>query len=137
MSDWFTVTPESERLLSEERLILAATEQVYEAMECANASKKDLAERLSVSKSEIGQRLSGRRNLTVRSLAAMLHVLGFEATLTIRPLTGVHEVPPNDLWTFRQRLPKTTAAHRPPYRKGRVTARSSCGTTTPPEAVAG
>lgn len=118
MTDWFRVTPESERLLSEERLILSATEQVYEAMEHAKASKKDLADRLAVSKSEIGQRLSGRRNLTVRSLAAMLHELGFEATLAIRPVTRPHETPRDDLFTFKKR--RTTSGGQPSYRTTRV-----------------
>lgn len=132
MSDWFRATPKSERLLSEERLILSATEQVHEAMECAKVSKKTLAERLAVSKSEIGQRLSGRRNLTVRSLAAMLHELGYEATLAIRPLTGAHDVPPNDLLTIKQRR-KTHVGH-PVYRTGRVHA---TGVDDQPELVAG
>lgn len=119
MSDWFRVTPGSERLLSEERLILAATEQVYEAMECSHTSKTDLAERLGVSKSEIGQRLSGRRNLTVRSLAAMLHAMGFEATLAIRPVTGAHDVPRNELMEIRQR-PSHAPARQKSYRTGPV-----------------
>lgn len=118
MSDWFRVTPESERLLSEERLILAATEQVYEAMQCAGVTKKTLAERLGVSKSEIGQRLSGRRNLTVRSLAAMLHELGCEATLALRPLTLPNEAPRDDLTTFKLRY-KSPVGHSS-YRTSRV-----------------
>ena len=127
MSDWFKSTPESERLLSEERLILAATEKVYEAMEHADATKKTLAERLGVSKSEIGQRLSGRRNLTVRSLAAMLHALGAEATLSIRPVTPSYAVPRNDLVTFRQNV----AANRSTYKTAPVVP------TLQPELAAG
>jgi transcriptional regulator with XRE-family HTH domain len=87
MNSWFRETPESARALSEERLILASTELVHQALDLSGLSKKDLAQRLGVSQSEIGQRLSGRRNLTVRSLAALLHELGYEATLTLRPLT--------------------------------------------------
>lgn len=102
MSDWFTVTPERDRLLSEERLILNATEKVYEALDCANVSKKSLAEKLGISKSEVGQRLSGRRNLTIRSLASMLHALGYEATIGIRPLTEHHGIPRDDLVGRRQ-----------------------------------
>lgn len=118
MSDWFRVTPESERLLSEERLILSATEQVYEAMEYAGVTKKTLADRLGVSKSEIGQRLSGRRNLTVRSLAAMLHELGCEATLALRPLTPSREIPRDDLTTFKLR--RTTPTGHSSYRTSRI-----------------
>ncbi|WNG84301.1 helix-turn-helix transcriptional regulator [Mycobacterium sp. ITM-2016-00316] len=133
MSDWFNATPSSERLLSEERLILSATEQVHEALHCADVPKKVLAERLGVSKSEIGQRLSGRRNLTVRSLAAMLHALGYEATLSIRPVTKAHELPRDDLMTFKQRR-KTPLAH-PSYRTTRV--RPMTVKSEAPEMVAG
>lgn len=87
MSSWFEVTPESSQMLSEERLILACTELVYQAMDEAGVeTKQELANLLGVSKNEVGQRLSGRRNLTVKTLAAMLHVLGKEADVTLRPI---------------------------------------------------
>jgi transcriptional regulator with XRE-family HTH domain len=85
MSSWFRATPESEALLAEERLVLAATESVYEAMENAGVNSRQLAAKLGVRPSEISQRLSGRRNLTLRSLAAMLHVLGMKADISISP----------------------------------------------------
>jgi transcriptional regulator with XRE-family HTH domain len=87
MSDWFDVTPESQQMLSEERLILACTELVYKAMDEAGVeTKQQLADLLHVSKNEVGQRLSGKRNLTVKTLAAMLHVLGKEAAVSLRPV---------------------------------------------------
>lgn len=104
MTGWFKVTPESERLLSEERLILAATELIYEAMEETGTSKAGLAEKLGLSKSEVGQRLSGRRNLTIRSLASTLHALDHEACISIRPCTEAHATPRDDLMTFRKRI---------------------------------
>lgn len=82
---WFKSTPETEALLAEERLVLDATEAVNEAMLIAGKNKQQLAELLNVKPSEISQRLSGRRNLTLRSLARMLHVLGVRAELTLAP----------------------------------------------------
>lgn len=66
---------EFERLLAEERLIFRATELIAEAMEHRGITRKQLAEAVGVSQGEISQRLSGRRNLTLRSLAQMLHAL--------------------------------------------------------------
>ena len=72
------------RLLAEERLMLAATELIAEAMERQGVNRKQLAEKLGVSQGEVTQRLSGTRNLTLRSLADMLHVLDAEAKVVIR-----------------------------------------------------
>lgn len=74
---------EYDRLLAEERLILAATELVVEAMDRQGVTRKDLAARLGVTAGEITQRLSGTRNLTLRSFAAMLHALDAAATVAI------------------------------------------------------
>jgi transcriptional regulator with XRE-family HTH domain len=82
---WFRSTPESEAALAEERLVLSATEAVEEALARAGMNKQQLAELLKVRPTEISQRLSGRRNLTLRTLARMLHVLGMRAELTLKP----------------------------------------------------
>lgn len=85
-TDWFHSTPESERLLSQERLLLEVSELVCSALEHRGSRASDLAEMLDISRSEVSQRLSGRRNLSLRTLADMLHVLGFgiEARLVDR-----------------------------------------------------
>jgi transcriptional regulator with XRE-family HTH domain len=85
-SDWFRSTPTSERLLSEERLILEASEIVCEALEKRGRLRSELAQDLGISASEISQRLGGRRNLSLRTLADMLHVLdyGLEVRLVDR-----------------------------------------------------
>ncbi|MGV0778744.1 helix-turn-helix domain-containing protein [Mycolicibacterium elephantis] len=85
MSSWFRSTQTSEALLAEERLVLSATEMVHEAMAAADKNKQELAELLGVRPSEVSQRLSGRRNLTLRTLARMLHVLGFRVELKLKP----------------------------------------------------
>ncbi|WP_330181865.1 helix-turn-helix domain-containing protein [Nocardia sp. NBC_01503] len=77
MNTWFRRGSEAEALVAEERLVLAATEMVHEALNARGVSKKELADRLGVRPTEISQRLSGRRNLTLRSLAQMMHALGY------------------------------------------------------------
>lgn len=121
MNERFEESSEMERMLSEERLILTCTELVYEAMEDAGIdTKQQLAELLGVSKNEVGQRLSGRRNLTVKTLAGMLHVLGKEAEISLRPLGSGIE--PAKFFEMQQPL---AAAHRSPYRSARLTGGGS------------
>lgn len=88
MSSWFRVTPESEATLAQERLVIAATEAIYEGMERAGVTQQQLADKLGVSPSEISQRLSGRRNLTLKRFAEMLHALGVRAKLAIESETA-------------------------------------------------
>lgn len=84
MNDWFRENEESRRVLAEERLVIAATELACEGLERRGVSRSWLADRLGVNLSEVSQRLSGRRNLTLRSLAAMLHELGFSLELRLQ-----------------------------------------------------
>lgn len=87
MTTWFRRTPEAEALVAEERLVLAATEMVHEALETTGTTKRKLAEKLGVRPTEISQRLSGRRNLTLRSLAQMMNALGYDVKLeAIKPV---------------------------------------------------
>ncbi|MFE6861900.1 helix-turn-helix domain-containing protein [Nocardia sp. NPDC057668] len=81
MNTWFPRTPEADALVAEERLVLAATEMVHEALHETGTTKKQLADKLGVRPTEISQRLSGRRNLTLRSLAQMMHALGYGVAL--------------------------------------------------------
>jgi hypothetical protein len=52
MSSWFRITPESEAMLAQERLFVAATEAIYEAMEREGVTKGQLADKLGVRSSE-------------------------------------------------------------------------------------
>jgi len=81
---WFRETPESLRALAEERALVDAAELVSEGIEARETSRRALADKLGVARSEITQRLSGKRNLTVRSLAAMLHELDYDLQLRVR-----------------------------------------------------
>jgi len=74
--------PEFRRLLAQEELILEVTETICELLENEKVSRKELAERLGKSKGFISQLLGGGRNLTLRTVADILHVLGYRVTLT-------------------------------------------------------
>lgn len=83
-SSWFRETPESLRAFAEESALLEASEIIAEALISREVTRKTLAERLEVPRSEITQRLSGKRNLTIRSVAAMLHELDYDLQLRVR-----------------------------------------------------
>ena len=51
-------------------------------LENEKISRKELADRLGKSKGFISQLLNGGRNLTLRTVADILHVLGYKVTLT-------------------------------------------------------
>ncbi len=88
MSGWMRESAAAMRALAEERAVLEATEMVCERIEERDISRTDLAARLGISRSEVTQRLSGKRNLSVKTLAAMLHEMGFQLCLGTRDLTG-------------------------------------------------
>jgi transcriptional regulator with XRE-family HTH domain len=74
--------PEFRKLLAQEELILEVTETLCELLEHENISRKGLADRLGKTKGFISQLLNGGRNLTLRTVADILHVLGYRASLT-------------------------------------------------------
>lgn len=104
MGSWFRETPESVRLLAEETALLEASELVEECLEDRKITRAALADRLGVSRSEVTQRLNGKRNLTVKTFGAMLHELGYrlrfetEDLTRMRSLRPVH-VAPGTGWT--------------------------------------
>jgi transcriptional regulator with XRE-family HTH domain len=75
--------PEFDRLVEQESLILEATETICQLMEELGVTRAALAERTGTSKGYITQLLSGRRNMTLRTLAdlayALEHRLTFQA----------------------------------------------------------
>ncbi len=74
--------PEFRKLLAQEELILEVTEVLCGLLEQEKISRKELAERLGKSKGFVSQLLNGGRNLTLRTVADILHVLGYKVTLT-------------------------------------------------------
>jgi transcriptional regulator with XRE-family HTH domain len=73
--------PEFRKLLAQEELILEVTETICDILENEKVSRKELAERLGKSKGFISQLLNGGRNLTLRTVADILHVLGYKVAL--------------------------------------------------------
>ena len=88
-----TASPESRRLYEEERLILWATEAVAEAMANQGLTRAQLAEALGTSRPNVTQLLSGSRNMTLRTLAAVAHACGARAAVQLEPLSD---------WRFEQ-----------------------------------
>ena len=73
--------PEFRKLLAQEELILEVTETICELLENEKVSRKGLADRLGKTKGFISQLLNGGRNLTLRTVADILHVLGYKVSL--------------------------------------------------------
>ncbi len=80
--DEYLKDKEFRRLFAQEDLILEVTETICELLEKEKVSRKELADRLGKSKGFISQLLNGGRNLTLRTVADILHVLGYRASLT-------------------------------------------------------
>jgi transcriptional regulator with XRE-family HTH domain len=98
--------PEFRKLLAQEELILEVTETLCEILEKEKISRKELADRLGKSKGFISQLLNGGRNLTLRTVADILHVLGYKVSLT--PYKETRQKQESNVIEFRTRqtLPK-------------------------------
>ncbi len=73
--------PEFRRLLSIEALVADASEVIASLMADQNMTKADLARRLNKSRAWVTQLLSGKANMTVRTLAEVVYALGAEVKL--------------------------------------------------------
>jgi antitoxin component HigA of HigAB toxin-antitoxin module len=72
-----------ERLVAEEALILDAQELIVGLMERESLTRVELARKLGKSKGFVSHILSGKRNLTLRTLADCAHVMGYRLTLGV------------------------------------------------------
>ena len=79
--DKYLEDPEFAKLMAQGDLIMEVTETLCELLEKEKVSRKGLAERLGKSKGFISQLLNGGRNLTLRTVADILHVLGYRGAL--------------------------------------------------------
>lgn len=73
--------PEFRKLLAMEALAAEASEAISRLMAEQNVSKADLARKLNKSRAWVTQLLSGKANLTVRTLAEVVHALDSEVKL--------------------------------------------------------
>ena len=80
--DKYLEDPEFARLMAQGDLIMEVTETLCELLEKEKISRKELADRLGKSKGFISQLLNGGRNLTLRTVADIIHVLGYKVSLT-------------------------------------------------------
>jgi transcriptional regulator with XRE-family HTH domain len=74
--------PEFAKLMAQGELIMEVTETLCELLEKEKISRKELADRLGKTKGFISQLLNGGRNLTLRTVADILHALGYKVSLT-------------------------------------------------------
>ena len=63
--------------------------EVAELMERRHITRAELARRMGISRAHVTRLLSGRRNLTVKSMAAIAHALGRQ------PVIGLRRLPPS------------------------------------------
>jgi transcriptional regulator with XRE-family HTH domain len=77
--------PEFRRLLSIEALVAEASELIAKLMADQNVTKAELARRLGKSRSWVTQMLSGRANVTVRTLAEVAYALDAEVKMRSQP----------------------------------------------------
>ena len=67
---------EMARLFAQEQLIEEATELIAEVMHERGITKSELASRVGTSRGHITQLLAGSRNMTLRTLADLMHAMG-------------------------------------------------------------
>jgi hypothetical protein len=82
--------PEDQRKYARERVVIAVTEAIADAMEKADLRRADVAAKLGKGKAQISQVLSGRRNMTLHTLGDVLWACGQELDdLVLSPLGAV------------------------------------------------
>jgi transcriptional regulator with XRE-family HTH domain len=113
--DKYLEDPEFARLMAQGDLIMEVTETLCELLEKEKLSRKELADRLGKSKGFISQLLNGGRNLTLRTVADILHVLGYKVSLIPQKLKQKSNI--IEFQTFKDRyvMPKN-----PTYKWGEL-----------------
>jgi transcriptional regulator with XRE-family HTH domain len=84
----YSQDPRFARLLAQEELILEVTETLCALLEKEQVSRAELARRLGKSKGFVSQLLNGGRNLTLRTLADVLSVLGYKLKMQPEKMDG-------------------------------------------------
>lgn len=80
-----------ETLLAQEEFILEVTEVICKIMRDKDISRKQLADLLGKSKGDVSQLLNGERNLTLRTVADIMYVLGYRGLLSHKKLLENNE----------------------------------------------
>ncbi|MCC5855146.1 MAG: helix-turn-helix transcriptional regulator [Idiomarina sp.] len=82
-SDWISDSDEDQLLLAEEGALYEVSEKLHIALKESNLTRKELADKLGKSPAYITRVLKGNHNLTVKTLASILFVLGKNFTLNL------------------------------------------------------
>lgn len=82
----FVEDSDNMRLYQQERAIYEVTEKIEAAMEDRYVGRSELAERLGKSKSWVTQLLDGEANKTIRTVADVFAVLGYEMRIFYDPI---------------------------------------------------
>jgi len=77
--------PEFRRLLTIEALVTEASEMIARLMAERNVSRADLARKLNKSRAWVTQLLSGKADVTIRTLGEVVYALGAEVKLNAQP----------------------------------------------------
>jgi len=98
LHDELTADPGFRRMLAIESLALEAAETIATLMAKRKTSRADLAKRLGKSRAWVTQMLSGKANLTIRTLAEVAHALDAgialkAAAYPAKPARQEHAVP--------------------------------------------
>lgn len=83
LTQWVHKSPERRRAYAQERLIVDVSEAIHARLQDVALTKADLAKALPSSKSHVTQLLSGSRNMTLRTLATIGHILGCKVVLRL------------------------------------------------------
>lgn len=86
--------PEYRKHYAIEGLVIGSAELIATLMEQQGLSQADLAKRLGRSRAWISQLLSGRTNMTIRTLAELVYELGAEVKLDAQPLNAKRKQTP-------------------------------------------
>jgi len=69
------------------KLINEVTDKIENLIESKGLSKKELAERLKVSKSTVSRILDGNRNMTLETLVKVAFALGYKPEINFQPIS--------------------------------------------------
>jgi transcriptional regulator with XRE-family HTH domain len=102
--------PEVRRVFEEELLYGEVTDTISAYLESTKLSRSELSRRLGITKGRVSQVLSGNRNLTLKTLAALGWALGLRFELRAVPLAdragtpAVNDPPPPRWLRYGQQM---------------------------------
>lgn len=83
LNQYINESVDANKIFEEEELILEVTEAVWQALEDTQLTKKDLANRIGCSTTDVTQFLNGSRNMTLRNLVRIAAALGRKVELRL------------------------------------------------------